>query len=143
MNTDGYFVMEKVETVSKVAGEVITTRTAKVWIGEDGISRVIRHPGAEEGLADAKEIIEAGGKLAKGEKILNLSDIRGLKSASREARQYFRMETSKYLIASAALVDSQISRMVGNFYIAVNKPDYPIKIFTSETKAIEWLKGFL
>ena len=135
--------MDSVNDRDKPEGDVITTRTATVWIGEDGISRVIRHPGAEEGLTDAKEIIEAGRKLAKGVKILNLSDIRGLKSASREARQYFRMETSKYLIASAVLIDSQISRMVGNFYISVNKPDYPIKLFTSESKAIEWLKGFL
>jgi hypothetical protein len=135
--------MDIAEDSGKATGDVIKTRTATLWIGADGIGRVVRNPGAEEDFEDVKAIVEAGRKLVKGRKIPNLSDIRGAKSVTREARQYFRQETDKLVKASAILVDSSVSMALGNFYMAVNRPSYPTRLFTSEPDAIEWLKGFV
>jgi hypothetical protein len=115
-----------------------------MWLGEDGIGRVVLKPGAEETLEDVKEIIEAGRKLGKGAAVPVINDIRNTKSITREAREFYTgEETKKVVSAIALLVGSPVSRALGNFFIAVNRPSCPTRVFSSEQKAIEWLKGFV
>ena len=45
--------------------------------------------------------------------------------------------------AFVVLIDSPISRMLSNFFLRVNKPSYPARLFTSEDKTIEWLTTFI
>jgi hypothetical protein len=66
-------------------GEVIKTRTAKIWLRDEGFIHVELLPGSELELADAKEHLAAECKLAGGEKKLLLIDIRKSKAATREA----------------------------------------------------------
>lgn len=42
--------------------------------------------------------------------------------------------------AMAIVVDESSPRLMGNFYIKVNKPVKPTKMFTSREEAIAWLK---
>ena len=136
--------MNTADNDNRAVGEVINTRTATLWIGVDGIGRIIRDSGAEENLSDAKEILEAGRKLLKSGRIPCISDIRGAKSIAREAREFYAGEEAANLAsANALLVDSPLSRVLGNFHIFVDRPIYPVRLFTSEPKALEWLKGFL
>jgi hypothetical protein len=73
--------------------------------------------------------------------VLSLADIRNIKSITRGARIYFTSEeTGAVLRAQAVIVGSPLSRVIGNFYGLYGMP-YPIKLFTAEAKAIEWLKG--
>jgi hypothetical protein len=46
-------------------------------------------------------------------------------------------------LATALIVDSPVGRIIGNFFIGMNKPGIPVKIFDSEDKAIQWLRGFI
>jgi hypothetical protein len=129
---------------NRAVGEVIETRTSRIWLGKDGIGRVVILSGAEETLEDAKNSVETGIRLAKGKRVPTITDIRGAKSITREAREFYTgEETTKLVSASAILVDSQVGRMIGNFFTAVNRPSYPTRVFSSEQKAIEWLKGFV
>jgi hypothetical protein len=140
---EGVCPVKAADNDNRAVGEVIKTRTATLWIGEDGIGRLAILHGAEETLEDVINNVEAGIKLDEGRKIPLLCDISGLKSISREAREFYTgEETTKLVSASAILVDSQVGRLIGNFFIAVNRPSYPTRIFISESKAIEWLKGF-
>ncbi len=45
--------------------------------------------------------------------------------------------------AIAILIDNLSQRIVGNFFININKPSTPTKIFTSKKDALQWLKTFL
>ena len=42
----------------------------------------------------------------------------------------------------AVLVDSLATKMLVNFFVRVNKPPTPSRLFTDDAKAIEWLKDF-
>jgi len=124
--------------------EIIETRTAKIWLGEDSIFRLIYSPKVEVKLDDAREITAAQYKLLKGKKLPLLADTREMKSIDREARQHFKSEEiPKTTSAVALLVSSPVSRVIGSFFLGINKPLHPVKLFTSEAEAIKWLKEFI
>jgi hypothetical protein len=119
------------------------TRTSRVRIDEEGIVRVVVKPNAEITLEDAKANVEAAVKISGGKKMSVLVDMRPLRSMTREARQHMAGEaTAKIAKAQALLVDTGLSKIIGNFLLGLNKPPYPTKMFTSDTEAVEWLRGF-
>jgi hypothetical protein len=46
-------------------------------------------------------------------------------------------------MSAAMLIDSAVSRMIGNIFLATQKTSFPVRLFNSEAEAIQWLKGFL
>jgi hypothetical protein len=124
--------------------EKIVTRVNTVWLGEDGIFRIIHVPGAELTLEDAKESMAAYLKLNKGKRRPLFIDIKNLKSFTLEARKYYAgEEAARAASASALVVGSHVSRVLGNFYLGISKPIFPTRIFSSEDEALEWLKGHI
>lgn len=111
------------------------------WMGEDGICVTVTKPMAEIRLEDAVEntIIVTG--LFIGKKFPLLIDSRNIKSMSREARQHFSTNGRETKInCMAIMVKSPLSRVIGNFFMGLNKPQVPARLFDNETEAIEWLK---
>jgi hypothetical protein len=48
------------------------------------------------------------------------------------------------LVSAVALVaGTPLSRMMGNFFLGVNKPPYPTRLLDSETPALAWLQAFV
>ena len=124
--------------------KVIKTPTGKAWLDEDGILRAVTDTGAEETLDDVKGNVAAFVKLSGGIRRPTLVDIRGAKSITREGRQYYRgEELTKVQSVLALLVGSPVSRILGNFFLGLNKMPHPARLFTSEAEAIKWLKGFV
>lgn len=125
--------------------EIFETKVAKVWLGDDGISRVIFLPKGGVTLDEAKEIISIRSKLIlEGTKNPVLVDESKNFSITRDARDHFSsMEATEITSALAFLVESKVTRLLVNFFIRINKSTYETKVFTSESKAIKWLKEFL
>jgi hypothetical protein len=123
----------------------ITTRTAEIsYEPSTRIVRVKILPGAEIELADAIQNHSATKMLTNNDNYLVLVDGRVNLSVSREARNYASQEKAdEGRIAEAFIITSTANKLIGNFYMNVNKPSIPTKIFSSEDKAIEWLEGFL
>jgi hypothetical protein len=122
----------------------IVTKTAV--ISYNSISRVLRIKileGAEIELADSLQNFEATKILTKQDKYLVLVDARVNLSVSREARAFAAQSKNDGCTACAFLITSTANKLIGNFYINVNKPITPTKIFSTEEKAIEWLESFL
>lgn len=65
-----------------------------------------------------------------------------LKNSTKEARDYFAKEGNEGLKANAILVNSTAFKMMANFYIMVNKPLNPTRLFTDKNAALEWLEQF-
>ena len=138
----GFMGKKKKKKVEK--SRVLFTRITKIWLGEDGIGRVVFLPNIVITLGTAKEHFAACTKLSKGKSVPVFCDLRNIKYGKREARQYFASkEASKLTKASAILVSSSVSKVIGNFFVGINKPPYPVKFFASESEAMEWLKVFL
>ena len=68
-----------------------------------------------------------------------LVDVVKVGSMTKEARDYFAKEGSEYLTACAIVVSSAFLKMLTNFYIMVNKPETPTRMFTDRESALEWL----
>ncbi|MFH1427329.1 MAG: STAS/SEC14 domain-containing protein [Patescibacteria group bacterium] len=125
-----------------MSDKIIKTSISKVWLDDDGIGKAVFLPNAMITLEGVKEHIAACKKSSKGESVLVLFDGRNVKSVTRQARQYLSSdEVSKITKASAVLVSWPISRVIGNFFIGLNKPSYPTKLFTEIEAALKWLKS--
>lgn len=125
--------------------EVVFTQGGKIWLGEDGIVRTVSTlPRQEMTLADTKEVLSAILKATNGKKCPLFADISDIKSVDRESREYAASEEfARAISAMALLIGSPVSRVIGNFFLGLSKPKFPTRLFTSESDAIEWLKGFM
>jgi hypothetical protein len=123
--------------------KVINTKSASIWLDQNGIINVSIFPGAEVNIHHAKEYTEIAKQFGDN-KYPILVDISKIKSTTREAREHFKGGTGSKNIKSVALiVGSPVSRVIGNFLIGINKPEYPIKLFSKIDEAIDWLEQFL
>ena len=121
--------------------EVITTRTAKISQIAEEILRVEVLESSDVKEEDALENYLACKKMARGRKVAILIDSRTQTTASNEARAFSSgAEVSKLVIARAILIDSLAVKLLGNFYILVNKPHSPTRLFKEEKEAMVWLE---
>ncbi len=89
---------------------------------------------------DAQESVRDGLKKTKTRVLVDMTAITEI---SKEARDYFANErTASIQRATALLIDSPVSRVIGNFFMGLNKPISPTRIFTDPHKAIQWLHTF-
>ena len=72
-----------------------------------------------------------------------LCDIRGLKGADKTARDYLAREGSALTECVGLLVDSPALKLMTNFYLMVNKPQVPTKVFRTKEEAIGYIKDFM
>ncbi|MES2140930.1 MAG: hypothetical protein V4511_14580 [Bacteroidota bacterium] len=71
-------------------------------------------------------------------------NIKSIKSINKPARDFLASEKgSEGIIAAAFLIDSSVGRVLGNFFIKINKPIKPTKVFTDEIKAKKWLLQYV
>jgi len=122
----------------------IKTSVSTVWLGEDGIARIIHIPNAVVTLEDAKETMAAYLQINNGKRLPLFVDTKSMKSLAREARHYYASEeAAKVASAAAIIVGTPVSRVLGNFYIGLSNPHLPSRLFTSDAEALGWLKGYL
>jgi len=123
----------------------IVTRTTRHCLQADGILRSTALLGAGQSLAEAKENAAAMTALAGGKRRPVLLDLGGVrKPLNRDARQFYQgPELAMVASATAVLISSPVSRVVGNFVLGASPPRMPTRLFTREEDALAWLSGFL
>lgn len=121
--------------------EIIETRTAFISLREDGIVFNDCKKDSEHTLADAKENLEAIRKVARITPCPLLVNIKDVKSQSAESRNYYSSdESSKLCRCVALLTGSIISKVIGNFFIGLNKSKIiEVRLFETEDTAVKWL----
>lgn len=106
-----------------------------------GIMHFIYKDGVELDLASAKEVVSDRLKAQGNMSYPVMCDIRGLRSVDKEARDYLAKQGSQQVSAVALIVGSPARKVMSNFYLAVNKPEVPTKLFISQEEALEFLNG--
>lgn len=92
----------------------------------------------------AKNVVNSRLSVAEGQNYPFLIRINSIKNSTKEARDYLSSETGgQGIIAAAIFVDSILTNMLATFFIFLNKPKIPAKIFKDEIKAMEWLEKFV
>ena len=127
---------------------VISTRELKkavVFLRSDGIVQIDIKVGVDElSLDDFKDITEAIKIVGKGKKCPILSVASGYINVEKEAREFSAGEEgTKYTLADAFVLHSFALKLIGNFYLKIDKPIVPTKMFTSTESATQWLKTFI
>ncbi len=114
-----------------------------VSLREDGIVQIdIDH----EAEVEVEEVIEGTNYILnalKNHKAPVLFIANEFSIPSKETRDYLaKKESVPYSLADAYVIHSFSQKLVGNFYLKVNKPARPTQIFTNKDEAIKWLKTF-
>jgi len=127
------------------ARDVIDTRTERLWLHPDGYVIGEVRPGLVADLDDAIVNVAAVAKLAAGKPRPLLLDMRAhASSATRECREYYAgSEAQRVNLAVAMLVRSNVSRVIGNFFLGLNKTRFPFRMFADVDEATAWLRSFI
>ncbi|MYM56218.1 DUF7793 family protein [Thalassovita mangrovi] len=123
--------------------KTIDTKTARTTLGDDGIVRVRMRPNTTEDCDSARENIAALTEICGGKKRPLLIDMAGSQGATHDARlQYSGEAMSRNISAEAMLVTTPVTKVVGRFFVSLNKPRHLLRLFSSEPEAVAWLRQY-
>ena len=127
--------------------DIIKTAQFKILsvnLRSDGLVDVKVNGNEEIDIANVVEVVSALEKLGEGKRFPLLIVVGEYTLPTPEARAYIATpESDPFASAEAYVIQSFSQKLVGNVYLSFNKPARPTRLFTSEEKAIEWLKTFL
>ena len=117
------------------------TGKGSVYLHENGIMHQVYNDNADLVMKDSlKEIEIYTREYCTDNKRPILVDITNIRSVDKGARGiYTSKEAASIMSKAALLVGNPVSRIIGNFYLGLNKTLFPVKMFTSENDALEWL----
>lgn len=110
----------------------------RIWI-EDGILFSEFNKPINMDIELLKEYIAMRHELSNGEKQYCCLIVKGLKSYSREARDYATKHGQEYMHASVVILSSYITNFIYNVYMRINKPHIPFKAFKTVEEGVKWL----
>lgn len=78
--------------------------------------------------------------LTKNEPHCTVIDLSGISGITPEARKKLQQQSSEWgkTIAVALVSSTFTSRVIGNFFLSINKPSYPVRIFSNQIDAHQW-----
>ena len=121
------------------------TSHGEVWMDEEGILYQDYSPGTELKLEDSLEELNIyRTTFCKEEKRPIIVDLSNIKTVSKESRNIYSSEEMGDTISAAALIVSNpVNRIIGNFYMGINKTKMPVRMFSGTRDAKNWLKDYL
>ncbi len=117
----------------------VTHPKFRMWLRPDGIVQMKWVTQAESDLEDATAAISAMIELTGGRRSALLVDLHDSGQQTRDARVAFTRRDD-LVSAVALIVGTPLSRIMGNFFLRVNKPPYPVRLFDDETSGLAWLR---
>ena len=118
---------------------VVTTPTASFWFDDDGIARHSLRSGVHLALDDAKVNFDALVSMTGGKRVPMIVDF-SLGSATQAVRRYYASDEAAGAVSAVALIiSSPVGRVIGNFFVGLNRPPYPVCMVASEREALAWL----
>lgn len=122
----------------------IRTRTIEMWLGDDGIARIIALPNVLVELEDNKTNLSYLPDVFEHKSRPLYVDIRNVMWLQQLAREHIGSdEVARWINAVGFVVSSLASRTIGNLLLNFTQTPYPIRVFNSEKDAIIWLKEFI
>ena len=122
----------------------INIAEASITLREDGIIHIIYNEGVIIDVQVQHNVQEVFDKLAAGKKRPYLFEAMDNCSVTKEARENAIKMEDKVLASAYAVVANSIAyRLIANFYLKVNKPKSPYRVFNTEQAATKWLLKFV
>lgn len=136
-------LVESLRSAGLIVSDIVAqTGKATISLEDDWLIRTVYRAGVNIELEDAQTELGVYRELAKVKKRVCIVDLRAMKSITAEARARYSQDDGLDLVhATALLISSAVSRVIGNFYLTLNKPAVPTRMFNDEALAIDWLEG--
>ncbi len=122
--------------------EPIVTNLAKIWEDENQIMHILFFQRAELTKEDIEEYVKSCVQLSGGKQSLVLTDFSNISYFAMGAlKKIIGPELTRITKASAVLVkpSSPIVLTGISFLLKIEKEPFPIKVFTDEKEATNWL----
>lgn len=111
---------------------------------EEGLINMVIKDYVEIDVEDMIAFREINKMLTGGKEYVVLFEAGVHSSFTKEARELVSSkEYGENRNAVALVIENMAQRIVGNFYININKPSTTTKIFISREEALVWLKKFI
>lgn len=95
-------------------------------------------------LETVQRLVEYRLNATKRKAYPTIANIITIKKITKEARDFLASkEGCAGITVFAILINSPIGSMIGNFWMRINKPLVPTRIFTKEEDAKKWLKQYI
>lgn len=92
----------------------------------------------------ARQIVNDRLKLSEDGIFPLLLDVSNVSSISKEARKFMASEQAmEQLSAGALIINSKVGVIMGNFYIFLDRPKLPCRLFYDFDDAEKWLQDFI
>ena len=122
---------------------IVQTATQKMELRDDGIVHVVVLNEKVMELNDAIENVKIISSFAGDSKVHLLIDLKNTVGATKECRAFLAgPETAKVQSACALIITSPFAKLIGSFFLGVNKPLFPTKLFTDPEKAEKWISQY-
>lgn len=116
----------------------------EIILKDDGILYIYVSGKREETIEDIKLEIKTIGELLNHKKVPMFFRHEEFALPNNEVRNYWaQKDTNPYSKAESFITTNLAQKIIGNFYMKLQKPTRPTQLFTNEKDAIEWLKTFL
>jgi hypothetical protein len=122
---------------------VITHPKFRMQLRPDGIVHLVVASRTVITLEDAIGAVAAVTQLTGGRRSPLLVDAHDAGQMDRAGRRLELSSEEKVVSAVAVIVGTPLSRMMGNLFINVSKPQMPVRLFDDEASALAWLQTFL
>lgn len=113
----------------------------KFTLREDNILCTECFPNTVMTLEDGKESTRISAEMVNYQPLPLLCDLSNVVKMSQECRKHFSgREHAETFSKCALIVTNPISRMIGNFFLGLNKPLKPTRLFTAREEGLKWLR---
>jgi hypothetical protein len=130
----------------EIKQHILRTKYSDVFIDDEGFLCLYPDKDADMDLDEVKVCYGTYQKIGinRDNKVLQIINVKGNVSMSREARDYAAIHGSEFFIASAVISDSLSVRLIVNFFNLFYKSrTVPLKMFDTEENAKKWLRKFI
>jgi hypothetical protein len=120
---------------------IFFTDKCSVCLIEPHIIENIVKEGFTMEIKDIQELKALNKTLSGGLPYAVLVSFEHLADVSKEGKELIASkEFAENTVAKALLVDNIGHRLIGNFYMTINKPHIKTKVFTNRELALDWLR---
>jgi len=112
---------------------------ARIALRDNNTVVVIAENASTHTKDDAVAVMAAVEKLLSGRRLPMLLNMAGSAGLENAARDYYNGRAPALVTAIAIVTQSIVGRVIANFLIALNAGVLPIRLFTEESVACDWL----
>jgi hypothetical protein len=110
-------------------------------LSEENILYTDCFPNTEMTLEDGIESTRISAEMVKNTPRPLLCDLTNVVKMSKECRSHFAgPEHTQTFTKCALIVTSPVSTIIGNFFLGLNKPLKPTRLFTNREEGLKWLR---